>query len=193
MSAFQPFTVFDVETTGLDPKRGDRIIEIAGIRIENGQILDQTFVELVNPEREIPWEAKRVNKIEDADVATAPTIDQVLPQFLDFAQGSILVAHNAQFDMGFLQQEKECCWGYIELPEHLCTMELSKKIFPHEFRHNLDVLGGRLGLEIPEARHRALPDVILPAKALMIMMEMGNIQTMDQLRKMAGKPQVLTS
>lgn len=192
MSAFPVFTVFDVETTGLDPKRGDRIIEIAGLRIVDGQIQDETFVELVNPEREIPWEAKRVNKIEEADVANAPTIDQVLPRFLDFAQDSILVAHNAQFDMGFLEKEKECCWGYIELPEHLCTMQLSKRIFPHEFRHNLDVLGARLDLQIPEARHRALPDVILTAKALMKMIDMGDVQSIDQLRKMAGKAQLVT-
>ena len=129
------FTVFDVETTGLDPRRGHRVIEIAGVRIEDGKILSETpFVELVNPERAIPWEAKQIHKIRDEDVASAPTIDQVLPRFLTFADHSVLVAHNAEFDMGFLQMEKECCWGYVDLPECLCTMRLSQSLFPHEFR-----------------------------------------------------------
>lgn len=186
------FTVFDVETTGLDPHKGNKIIEIAGLRIENGEICeDQTFVELVNPERDIPWEAKQVNKIEDEQVANAPTIDLVLPQFLDFAQGSILIAHNAQFDMSFLNVEKDLCWGYVDLPECLCTMRLSRHVFPHEFRHNLDVLGTRLGLEIPDARHRALPDVILTAHALLKMMEMGSIEEIEQLRKVAGLKQMV--
>ena len=136
--SFSDFTVFDVETTGLDPRRGDRIIEIAGVRIESGIIKEETaFTQFVNPERTIPWEAKRVNNIQDEDVANAPTIDQVLPSFLEFAQGSILVAQNANFDMNFLETEKELCWGYIQIPECFCTMKLSKVIFPHEFRHNL--------------------------------------------------------
>ena len=186
MSDMPAFTVFDTETTGLDPRKGHKIIEIAGLRIENGQITDKTFVELVNPERTIPWEAKQVNKIEDDDVAKAPTIDQVLPAFLDFAQDSILVAHNAQFDMSFLEVEKDLCWGYVELPECLCTMQLSRKVFPQEFRHNLDTLGLRLGLEIPEARHRALPDVVLTAQALLKMIEMSEVTSMDNLRRLAS-------
>ena len=104
------FTVFDVETTGLDPRQGHRILEIAGVRVEGGKILeDRIFSQLVNPERPIPWEAKSVNKITDEEVASAPTIDAVLPEFLRFTEGSLLVAHNAEFDMGFLAQEKECC------------------------------------------------------------------------------------
>lgn len=181
------FTVFDVETTGLDPNRGDRIIEIAGVRVEGGVLQeDQPFVELVNPERTIPWEAKRVNRIDDCDVAGAPTIDQVLPRFLEFAHGSILVAHNAQFDMGFLEREKQLCWGYVDLPECLCTMKLSQSVFPREFRHNLDTMTQRLHLEVPQGRHRALPDVILTARALLKMIEMGNIRSLDELRKRAG-------
>lgn len=185
--ALPAFTVFDTETTGLDPRRGDRIIEIAGVRVENGVISpEKTFVELVNPERTIPWEAKQVNKISDDDVANAPTIDLVLPKFLQFAAGSILVAHNASFDMGFLEHEKECCWGYVEIPECLCTMRLSQSLFPREFRHNLDALSLRLGLKMPSDRHRAMPDVLLTAQAFLTMIEKGNIASMEQLRKMAG-------
>lgn len=193
MSSLPSFTVFDTETTGLDPNKGHKIIEIAGIRVEGGRIVESTtFVELVNPERTIPWEAKQVNKIEDDHVLNAPTIDQVLPEFLRFAEGSVLVAHNAQFDMGFLEVEKQLCWGYVDLPECLCTMKLSQKVFPAEFRHNLDILGHRLGLEIPQARHRALPDVILTAQALLKMIEMSSIESIDGLRNIAGlKPLAL--
>ncbi|MDD5751818.1 MAG: 3'-5' exonuclease [Candidatus Peribacteraceae bacterium] len=188
------FTVFDVETTGLDPRRGDRIIEIAGMRIEGGKIMEgSAFVELVNPERPIPWEAKRINKISDADVANAPTIDQVLPRFLDFARDSVLVAHNAEFDMGFLEAEKQSCWGYIDLPHYLCTMRLSQSLFPHEFRHNLDILSLRLNLPKPEARHRALPDVLLTAQALLKMLEIGKIASLEDLRRRAGLPALTAS
>lgn len=187
MSAFPAFTVFDVETTGLDPQKGHKIIEIAGVRVENGKILEESaFVSLVNPERSIPWEAKQVNKIEETEVAAAETIDAVLPRFLEFAKGSTLVAHNAEFDMGFLAKEKELCWGYVELPEAICTMQLSRTLYPQEFRHTLDMVAVRLGLQIPEARHRALPDVLLTAQALLKMIEEGGIETMEDLQKMAG-------
>lgn len=181
------FTVFDTETTGLDPKRGDRIIEIAAVKVENGVIREEhTFVQLVNPERTIPWEAVQVHKIKDEDVANAPTIDTVLPQFLEFAAGTVLVAHNASFDLGFLEREKECCWGYTDIPECLCTMRMSRALFPNEFRHNLDVLSLRLGLTIPQNRHRALPDVLLTAQALIKMIGYGKVESMDQMRKLAG-------
>ncbi len=188
-----PFTVFDVETTGLEPRKGHRIIEIAGVRVENGSILSQgTFSSFVNPEREIPWEARQVNKISDEDVKDAPTIDVVLPQFLDFAKGSILFAHNASFDLGFLEAEKEFCWGYVELPEVLCTMRLSQGLFPTEFRHNLDVLAKKFNLPLAENRHRALDDTLLAAQALLKMLEAGKVSSMEKLRKLAAVRQLVS-
>ena len=187
MSPLPPLTVFDVETTGLDARRGHRIIEIAGVRIENGMV-DETksFVSLVNPERDIPWEAKRVNRISDEEVATAPGIEEVLPKFLEFAGGSTLVAHNANFDMGFLTVEKELCWGYLDLPDCLCTMRLSQALFPREFGHSLDAVANRLHLTIPQARHRALPDVLLTAHALLKMIDLGELASFEDLRFHAG-------
>ena len=187
MPPLPAFTVFDLETTGLDPRRGHRIVEIAAVRIENGIVQhERPFESYVNPERSIPHEASQVNKITDAMVTTAPTIDAVLPQFLTFASGSVLVAHNALFDMGFLEVEKAFCWGYVELPECVCTMRLSQSLFPHEFRHNLDALSLRLKLPLPANRHRALPDVLLAAQALTTMMTMGRIASLEDLRKRAG-------
>ena len=189
MPSLPPLTVFDVETTGLDPKKGHRIVEIAGVRIENGQILTETaYTTLVNPEREIPFEIRQINHISDDMVKDAPTIMTVLPQFLEFAKGSFLFAHNAEFDMGFLETEKEFCWGYVQLPECFCTMRLSQNLFPSAFRHNLDTLAERLQIPLPtpEERHRALPDVILTAKALMKMVEQNHIHSMDELRRRAS-------
>lgn len=192
MPSLPPLTVFDVETTGLDPQKGHRIVEIAGVRIENGVIQAETaFTSYVNPERDIPWEAKQVNHIDDATVQSAPTIMEVLPRFLDFAQGSLLVAHNAEFDMGFLRTEKEFCWGYVELPECLCTMRLSQSLFPSAFRHNLDSLAERLQLTLPQDRHRALPDVLLTAEALIKMTQQAKILSLDELRKRAAIGQKL--
>jgi DNA polymerase III epsilon subunit len=185
-------TIFDIETTGLDPRRGHRIIELAGVRIEGGKITtEKTFCSMVNPERDIPWEAKQVHKISEADVKDAPTIDLVLPQFLDFAKGSILVAHNAEFDYGFLESEKQFCWGYVDLPECLCTMRLSQSVFPTEFRHNLDIVSTRLGLTMEGSRHRALDDAMLTAQAMLKMLEKGRISSLDELRRKASLKQMV--
>ena len=191
MTPIPPLTVFDVETTGLDPCKGHRIIEIAGVRVENAKIGEQTYVSFVNPNRSIPFEAQRINWIADTDVADAPLIDTVLPQFLAFSQGSILVAHNATFDLGFLESEKEYCWGYVDLPEVLCTMRLSQGLYPREFRHNLDVLVRKFALPPSENRHRALADTMLAAQALLKMLSEGKIDSLEKLRKLASVRQLV--
>jgi DNA polymerase III subunit epsilon len=189
ISGSTSFTVFDTETTGLNPRKGDKIVEIAAVRVSGGKIDEsQTFVQLVNPERSIPWEAERIHGISADAVKGAPTIVDVLPEFLQFAGDSILVAHNADFDLEFLRAEKEMCWGYVDLPECLCTMQLSRAVCPHEQRHNLDVIAQRLGLSVEGERHRALPDVLLTAQVLLKLIEMGRIITLDDLRSRALPP-----
>jgi DNA polymerase III epsilon subunit family exonuclease len=154
--------------------------------MENGEPTEHTFSAIVNPERSIPLEARRIHNICDADVANAPTIMTVLPQFLEFARGSVLVAHNAIFDMGFLEAEKEFCWGYVELPECFCTMRLSQSIFPTEFRHNLDVLCAKFSIPLPVGRHRALEDVKLTTEVLRRLIDKCKIASLDELRRRAG-------
>ncbi|MBI5156169.1 3'-5' exonuclease, partial [Candidatus Peregrinibacteria bacterium] len=162
-----PLTVFDVETTGLDPKKGHRIVELAGVRIEGGKIIEeQMFHSLINPERDIPPEVRQIHGISQSDVVGAPTVMTVLPQFLSFAAGSILVAHNAAFDKGFLESEKEFCWGYPELPSFLCTMRLSQSLYPTAYGHNLDAVCQRLQIAMQPGRHRAQTDVMLTGQAL---------------------------
>ncbi len=117
---------------------------------------------------------------EDMEVVT------VLPEFLEFSKGSVLFAHNAAFDKGFLEVEKEFCWGYMELPEILCSMKLSQSLFPTQFRHNLDILSQRFEVPFEGERHKALPDVIQTAKILIKMLNHGKISSMDELRRRAG-------
>jgi len=192
MPAFPPLTVFDVETTGLDPLRGHKIVELAAVRVEDGKINKEgPFNTFVNPERTIPPEAAQVNRIRNEDLEGAPSIDQVIPLFLDFAKDTLLVAHNAAFDMGFINSEKEHCWGFVEIPECLCTMCLSRSLFPGEFRHSLDVVSMRLGIELPPKRHRALPDVMLTAEALLKMLEIGKITSVADLKKKASWGQLV--
>jgi len=141
---------------------------------------------MVDPGVAISAEASRVNGIKQEDLIGAPPIEDVLPSFLEFAAGTILIAHNAGFDMSFLEAEKEMCWGYIDLPDYICTMKLSKSVFPNEYRHNLDILSERLGIQIEQMRHRALPDVLMTAQAFVKMVELGNISSIEELKRKAG-------
>lgn len=189
--ALPPITVFDIETTGLEPKKGHRIIEIAAMKIIDGTIDEaNTFQMFVNPERDIPMEARQIHRISDADLVNAPTIMTALPQFLEYCAGSVLVAHNGVFDYAFLQSEKEFCWGYIELPECLCSMRLSQSVFPQEFRHNLDALCQRFKITPPMVRHRALTDVHLTAQAFLKLIEQGKILSLEDLRSRASFAQL---
>jgi DNA polymerase-3 subunit alpha (Gram-positive type) len=97
------YTVFDIETTGLSVV-DDKIIEIAALRVKNGQILDE-FQTYINPERPISELTTKITSITSSDVALAPTIDMIIGEFKQFIKGSIMVAHNAQFDMGFIYNE----------------------------------------------------------------------------------------
>jgi DNA polymerase-3 subunit epsilon len=183
----QPFTIFDIETTGLNPKLGHRIVEIGAVRFE-GENMDgaRTFQSLINPERSIPPNASRVHGISSWELLSAPTSMEALPAFLRFAEASILVAHNAAFDLSFLEVEKESCWGYVELPECFCTLELSKYLFPRETQHHLDGVATRLGLSAPPGRHRALPDAQLTAEVFLKLLSKGEFMTIQDLRRAAS-------
>ena len=95
------YVVFDVETTGLSPQGGDRIVEIAAVRVKNWEVVD-IFESLVNPQRELPADAQRIHSITKAMIAEAPTADEVLPRMIDFTGGACLVGHNIKFDLNFL-------------------------------------------------------------------------------------------
>lgn len=152
------YIVFDTETTGLSPEYGDKIVEIAAIKVIGDKLVD-TFETLINPLRRLGAEAMRVNKITEDMVRKAPTMGQAMPFFVDFIAGLPLVAHNAQFDRSFLQAEL-ALHGFEISPTYICTVELSRNINPHLPRHNLDTLINYYEIKIPKGyRHRALGDV----------------------------------
>ncbi|NBX92899.1 MAG: 3'-5' exonuclease [Proteobacteria bacterium] len=170
--ALDEHIVFDLETTGLSAW-GDEIIEIGAIKVLGNEI-DETknFHSLVNPKRLIPAEATAVSGITNEMVKDAPFIDEVLPKFLDFVGDAFWVAHNARFDMSFIMKHLMQMKLKKEI-EVYDTMIFSRKAFPGEPRHNLDMLCQRLDLKFdPATRHRSMTDVELTAKAFVRLKEM---------------------
>lgn len=183
----QLFTIFDTETTGLSAKKGDKMIEIAAIQMRGGEIIaGKTFESFINPGRTIPFESTAVNKITDSMVVDAPRIETVLPQFMDFVGDSILVAHNAEFDMSFLGEELFMTNPFAQPPEAFCTKLISRRLHPEEKFHNLDTLTYRYGLAAPkEGRHRALADVLMLAEVFKKLLEEARVSTVADLRRLA--------
>ena len=167
------FVVFDTETTGLSPRGGDEIVQIAGLRIVNGRILHgETFETLVDPGRSIPAASTRVHHISDDMVRGAPDIAEAGRQFHDFCRGSVLVAHNAPFDLAFLRLKEEVMGRRFDNPV-LCTVLMSAGLFDHSGQHTLDALCDRFGVHIPpEARHTAMGDAVATAEVFIRMLSM---------------------
>ena len=165
------FVVFDTETTGLLPERGDEICQIAAVRIVNGRRVEgEVFDTLVNPARPIPLASTKVHGITDAMVKDAPQIAQAGAQFHAFAQGAVLVAHNAPFDLAFLRRKAVEIGVNFDHPV-LDTVLLSAVVFGQSEVHSLDALTHRLGITIPqEARHTALGDTVATAEAFLKML-----------------------
>jgi DNA polymerase-3 subunit epsilon len=167
------YVVFDSETTGLLPEKGDEIVQLAAVRIVNGRrVAGEVFDTLVNPGRPIPAGSTEVHGITDAMVAEAPDVADVCRRFHRFAEGAVLVAHNAPFDMAFLRRREGELGLRFENPI-LDTVLLSAVVFGQHETHSLDALTHRLGLTIPEeARHTALGDTVATADALLKLLPM---------------------
>ena len=144
----------DLETTGATA-HSDRITEIGLVEVDKGRHIGE-WSSLVNPERPIPPLIESLTGITDAMVAKAPTFADLAEDLYQRLAGKTLVAHNARFDFGFLQNEFRRA-GLKYAPDVLCTVRLSRRLFPHERRHNLDSLIERHGLSC-DNRHRALAD-----------------------------------
>lgn len=149
------YCVFDLETTGISHIT-EKITEIGIIKIKNGEIID-TFETFVNPEKPIPEEVVNVTHITDDMVKDAETIDKIMPKVLEFMGDSVLVAHNADFDIGYMKYNCE----QLGLPfnnTHIDTLRLAKAIFPEFSRYKLGFIADKLGIKVDVA-HRALDDV----------------------------------
>jgi DNA polymerase-3 subunit epsilon len=167
------FVVFDTETTGLDPRGTDRIISVAGVRIVNGRVLKgETFDRLAHPGRLIPAASTKVHHITNAMVADAPPLAQVLPQFHAFVGDSVLVAHNAAFDLAFLAKEEAESGVRFDRPT-LDTVLLAAHLHGQSDSLTLDALCERFAIDIPpEARHTALGDSLATAEVLLRLIDM---------------------
>ena len=173
------YCVFDLETTGLS-YRTEKITEIGAIKIKNGEIVD-TFETFVNPEKPIPYEVVQVTHITDDMVKDAPTIDEILPKFLEFIGDSVLVAHNADFDIGFTKFNAEKL-GYKLDNTYVDTLRLAKQIFPDYKKYKLGIIAENLGIKVDVA-HRALDDVKTLVQVFNVMLEHlknKKIETLDE-------------
>ncbi len=185
------YVVFDTETTGLQPSKGDEIIQLGAIRIINGQLLYHEVIDqLVDPKRFVPETSVAIHGIQPALLQGQPTIDKVLPHFHTFVENSVLVAHNAAFDMRFLQLQEEKTGIVFDNPV-LDTLLLSSIIHPNQDSHSLDELAARLNVTIV-GRHTALGDAIVTGEILLKLiplLEAHGINTLaDALAAAAQSP-----
>jgi len=178
------FTVFDTETTGLNPGAGDEIISVGALRIINNRLLyKETFEQLVDPKRFVPSESIRFHGIQPEMLEGQPTINEVLPMFHLFCEDTILIAHNAAFDMRMLQlKEKESKVVFIN--PVLDTLLLSAVVHSSHESHTLEDIAKRLGIRVV-GRHTALGDAITTSEIflrLIPLLKKKDINTLKEAR-----------
>jgi DNA polymerase-3 subunit epsilon len=161
----QPIVMLDFETTGLSPAMGDRITEVAALRIVGGEVVER-YVSLVNCGVRIPSFITGLTGITQAMVDRAPPAAEVVPQLLDFIGSDALSAHNASFDDKFLRAEA----AQLDLtPRHaslVCSLKLSRRVFPTLGSYKLGQLSSALGIKFRSAAHRAEADAEVAAQLL---------------------------
>ena len=174
------FVVFDIETTGFSPVK-NKIIEIGAVKIEKGEITDH-FSVFVNPKVPIPYEITKLTGIQDSMVLDAESIEEVLPKFLDFCQGAVLVAHNANFDMSFILENCKR-QGFSTEYTYVDTLGLARVLLPAQGKHTLDAVCKTLKISL-ENHHRAVDDAKATAEIFLrfiAMLKEQQITTLAQV------------
>ncbi len=176
------YVVFDIETTGFSPIT-NRIIEIGAVRVEKGKIVGR-FSEFVNPQVPIPFKIEQLTSINDSMVMDSDTIEQVLPRFLEFSKGAVMVAHNAGFDMSFIMEN--CKRQGIEQEfTYVDTVGMARMLLPGLNRFKLDTVAKALGISL-ENHHRAVDDATCTADIFVKFVKMckeRDIETLTQLNQ----------
>ncbi len=172
------YLVLDVETTGLSPVAGDRVVEVAAIKIVDGKIVDQLH-SLINPQRPISWGAFMVNQISDEMLRDAPTAKHILPQLISLAQNTVVVGHNIGFDLKFIDHECSLA-GFDSLPRRhsIDTVPLSRRIVSGLRRYTLSSVAYELGINTIQ-EHRALGDVMITFDVFKCLMDIADRQDID--------------
>lgn len=182
------YVIFDLETTGISPNY-DEVIEISALKVKGGEVVDE-FNTLVNPGRKIPFGATKVNGITNAMVAEAPAFSHVLAEFLDFAEGLVLVGHNiARFDMKFIWRDAEQYFGEIPKNNYVDTLQVARKHLPKMEHHRLVDLAEHYGIS-SEGAHRALNDCYMNQKVYECMvaeMREAHQKRVEEARKKASQ------
>ncbi|TXH73557.1 MAG: DNA polymerase III subunit epsilon [Thiothrix sp.] len=183
------YTVFDTEATGLNPAGGDETIQIGAVRIVNNKLLHNEFFEqLIDPKRPIPPETIPIHGITPDMVKGQPTIESVLPAFHTFAQETVLVAHNAAFDMRCFQVKEQATGVVFDHPV-LDTLLLSVVVHPNQESHRLEAIAERFNVNII-GRHTAMGDAVVTAEIFMKMIPLlaeKGIHTLGEARAAAQK------
>ena len=162
----KPIVMIDFETTGMSPANGDRITEVAALRIAGGRIVDR-FVSLVNCQVRVPSYITALTGITQSMVNSAPSASQVMPELLRFIGTDALSAHNASFDERFLLAESR---NLGLTPGHdslICSLKLSRRLFPGLPSYKLAILSSALGIRFRSAAHRAEADAEVTAQVLL--------------------------
>lgn len=181
------FVVFDIETTGLS-RETEGITEIGAVKLKDGKITDR-FSTFVNPEKLISAEITKLTGITNDMVADAPVIRDVLPQFLDFCGDAVLVAHNANFDTGFIRVNAERKCGIEVKNTVLDTLELARTLLPELNKHKLDIVCEHLGVSL-EGHHRAVNDAEATAEVFLKFIDMlveKKVYHVDEINVLASQ------
>ena len=174
------FVIFDVETTGLSPIDGDRIVEIAAVRIKGSQVVDR-FYSLVNPQRSIPSQASMVNNITDDMVQKAPLAADILPQMIHFIGGACVAGHNVRFDLNFLCYELALIGRRLnDQTPAVDTLKMARDLLPYLSNHKLAYLARSLGVVVDQT-HRAMADVELTVAVFLRLMEMAGDKDLQKV------------